>query len=144
MYPSKDCKGLEKRIFNMYDLNGDGYISFRELMTVMYVMSDGTPEQNLRQIYRVCVKWLAIHCLIYLGSYSILCNYRFDTNGDGVVTRKELKNFVKDVHTLFSAQELESIQEDPSCSSERLSDVAWEEMDRDHDGLVTEVATLLP
>jgi Ca2+-binding EF-hand superfamily protein len=53
VYPSKDYAKIEKRIFNMYDKNGDGTISFRELMLVMFVMSDGTPEQNLRQIFKV-------------------------------------------------------------------------------------------
>ncbi len=44
---------LEKRIFNMYDSNGDGLISFKELMVVMFIMSSGTPEENLRRIFRV-------------------------------------------------------------------------------------------
>jgi Ca2+-binding EF-hand superfamily protein len=39
----------------MYDKNRDGTISFRELMAVMYVMSNGTPEDNLREIFRVLV-----------------------------------------------------------------------------------------
>ena len=45
----------------------DGLISFSELMIVMYVMSSGTPEENLRRIFRV-----------------------FDANGDGHVTRFNL------------------------------------------------------
>lgn len=52
-YPTKDYVKIEKRLFNMYDTNGDGTISFRELMMAVYVMSDGTAEQNLRQIFRV-------------------------------------------------------------------------------------------
>ena len=48
-----ECDKLAKRIFNMYDKNRDGTISFRELMAVMYVMSNGTPEDNLREIFRV-------------------------------------------------------------------------------------------
>ena len=51
-YP-RDFDRIERRIFNIYDKNGDGTISFRELMTVMFIMSEGTPEQNLRQIFRV-------------------------------------------------------------------------------------------
>ena len=37
----------------MYDRDGDGSISFREFMIAIFIMSDGTPEQNLRQIFRV-------------------------------------------------------------------------------------------
>ena len=51
-YPSKNYQKIEKRLFNLYDKNGDGSISFREFMTVMYIMSSGTPEENLRQIFR--------------------------------------------------------------------------------------------
>ena len=52
-FPNRDYAHLEKRIFNMYDENRDGMISFREFMVVLYVMSNGTPEENLKQIFRV-------------------------------------------------------------------------------------------
>ena len=34
----------------MYDTNGDGHIDFREFMIVLYIMSNGTPEENLKQV----------------------------------------------------------------------------------------------
>ena len=46
-------------------------------MTVLYVMSSGTPEQNLQQIFRV-----------------------FDINNDGKISLAELKKIVKDLFTL--------------------------------------------
>lgn len=52
-FPAQDYDVLEKRIFNMYDEDRDGQISFRELMVVMYVMSSGSPEENLQRIFRV-------------------------------------------------------------------------------------------
>ena len=52
-YPNTNVKNIRKRMFNMYDKDRDGHITFRELMMVMYIMSNGTPEQNLRQIFRV-------------------------------------------------------------------------------------------
>ena len=52
-FPERDFDILEKRIFHMYDKNGDGKISFVELMTVMYIMASGTPEDNLKQIFRM-------------------------------------------------------------------------------------------
>ena len=48
-YPGRNLERLEKRIFNMYDENRDGRISFAEFMVVMYVMSNGTPEENFKQ-----------------------------------------------------------------------------------------------
>ncbi len=59
-FPNRRGKGyetLEKRIFNMYDENKDGHISFAEFMVVMYVLSNGTPEENLRQIFRMYVRF---------------------------------------------------------------------------------------
>jgi len=49
-YPNTDTEKLEKHIFRMYDSNSDGYIDFREFMVVLYIMSNGTPEANLKQV----------------------------------------------------------------------------------------------
>ena len=48
-------------------------------MTVLYVMSSGTPEQNLQQIFRV-----------------------FDINNDGKISVAELKKIVKDLFHLIN------------------------------------------
>ncbi len=55
----------------MYDSNGDGHIDFREFMFVLYIMSNGSPEENLKQIFRI-----------------------FDINGDGAISKKELIRFI--------------------------------------------------
>ena len=49
-FPDSDTAKLESHIFRMYDKNGDGHIDFREFMIVLYVMSNGTPEENLKQV----------------------------------------------------------------------------------------------
>merc|ERR1719244_963484 len=50
-YPGTDTEKLERHIFRMYDTNKDGHIDFREFMIVLYVMSNGSPEENLKQIF---------------------------------------------------------------------------------------------
>merc|ERR1712051_1143388 len=52
-YPGADTEKLERHIFRMYDSNKDGHIDFREFMIVLYIMSNGSPEENLKQIFRV-------------------------------------------------------------------------------------------
>ena len=52
-YPSKDYSKIEQKLFNMYDVDRNGTINFKEFMMALYIMSEGTPEQNLRQIFRV-------------------------------------------------------------------------------------------
>ena len=48
-------------------------------MAVLYVMSSGTPEENLQQIFRV-----------------------FDINNDGKISVAELKKIVKDLFCLIN------------------------------------------
>ena len=69
-HPGRNLERLEKRIFNMYDENRDGRISFAEFMVVMYVMSNGTPEENFRQIFRI-----------------------LDADGNGVITLRAGRGF---------------------------------------------------
>ena len=49
-FPDANTDKLESHIFRMYDTNGDGHIDFREFMIVLYIMSNGTPEENLKQV----------------------------------------------------------------------------------------------
>merc|ERR1711963_886182 len=84
-YPGTDTEKLERHIFRMYDTNKDGHIDFREFMIVLYVMSNGSPEENLKQIFRV-----------------------FDINNDGSISLKELQRIVKDLFHLINEKNAES------------------------------------
>ena len=59
-FPESDTAKLESHIFRMYDKNGDGHIDFREFMIVLYVMSNGTPEENLKQVCKFFDKTLGL------------------------------------------------------------------------------------
>jgi len=108
-YPTADTDKLEKHIFRMYDANNDGKIDFKEFMVVLYVMSNGSAEENLRQIFRI-----------------------FDINSDGTISQKELQKIVKDLFHLLKKDG------DPKKESEDfLAETAFKEMDEDGDGKVT-------
>merc|ERR1719200_65042 len=77
-YPGANVDKLTKHIWRMYDANNDGSIDFRELMMVLYIMSDGTPEQNLKQIFKI-----------------------FDLNNDGKINQEEMNKITKDLSKLF-------------------------------------------
>ena len=63
----------------MSDINENIEISsYREFMVVLYVMSNGSAEENLRQIFRI-----------------------FDINSDGTISQKELQKIVKDLFHLL-------------------------------------------
>merc|ERR1712142_1379719 len=108
-YPGTDTEKLERHIFRMYDTNKDGHIDFREFMIVLYVMSNGTPEENLKQIFRV-----------------------FDINNDGFISLKELQRIVKDLFHLINEENADE------ASQELLAQSAFNEMDENHDGQVSE------
>jgi len=109
-FPDHDRDKLESHIFRMYDKNGDGHIDFREFMIVLYIMSNGTPEENLKQIFRI-----------------------FDINNDGTLEPKELDRLVKDLFQMFTKKD------NPDRSShEDLANKAFQEMDANADGRVTQ------
>merc|ERR1719499_1659069 len=93
----------------MYDTNKDGHIDFREFMIVLYIMSNGSPEENMKQIFRV-----------------------FDINNDGTITLKELQKIVKDLFLLINETNADK------ASQEVLVKTAFHEMDENHDGAVTQ------
>ena len=120
-YPSMDVNKLEKHIFRMYDENNDGVIDFKEFMMILYIMSAGTPEENLTQIFRI-----------------------FDKDNDGTVTEKEMVKLVRDLCKVFEMAGRENDEEAGECqrlfkqnSKKNVALMAFKEMDKDSDGKVT-------
>ena len=109
-YPGVQTEALEKHIFRMYDRNSDGFIDFKEFMVLLYIMSSGTPEQNLEQIFRI-----------------------FDINGDGTISWKEMQNIVTDLFQIFSNED-----NPEQASNEAIASMAFDEMDSDLDGNITQ------
>jgi len=109
-FPDRDLGKIESHIFRMYDKNGDGHIDFREFMIVLYIMSNGTPEENLKQIFRI-----------------------FDINNDGTLEPKELDKLVKDLFQMFTKKDNPDM-----ASHEDLANKAFQEMDANSDGRVTQ------
>ena len=121
-YPAMDIVKLENRIFRMYDVDGDGTIDFKEFMIVLYIMSAGTPEENLGKIFQI-----------------------FDKNKDGSITQVEMVKLVKDLGSFFQTpcedkndaddQEIQKLFRGNSKKNVAL--MAFKEMDKDSDGRVT-------
>ena len=52
-YPGVKTKKLSRHVFRMYDTNGDGSVDFKEFILALDILNNGTPKQNLKQIFRV-------------------------------------------------------------------------------------------
>ena len=89
--------------------NNDGYIDFTEFMLIFFIMSDGSPEEVLKSIFRM-----------------------FDVNSDGTITMKEMTKLIKDMYGLLK-------EEDPNLAARDLvAKSAFAEMDENQDGKVTD------
>jgi len=75
-------------VWRIYDTNMDGEIDFREFMVALHVMSSGSLEENLEQIFRV-----------------------FDINNDGRIERKELRRVIKDLSKIAKIDKEEVTRE---------------------------------
>merc|ERR1711874_956667 len=72
--PKSSRKKLRSHLWRIYDLNMDGIVDFKEFMLVLQVMSDGSAEENLKQIFRF-----------------------FDVNLNGYIDKVELERVVRDL-----------------------------------------------
>jgi len=116
-YPAKDYSKIEQKLFNMYDVDRNGTINFKEFMMALYIMSEGTPEQNLRQIFRV-----------------------FDESNDGKIDVKEMKKFIKNIEDLITDSEWKTsgMTRRDSHKKKTMVDQAFAEMDLNNDGYINE------
>ena len=107
--PKKDAKLLDEHFFRIYDQNDDGEIDFTEFMTVVNIMNEGTPEENLERIFRV-----------------------FDVDSDGVITKEEMVQIVASMFNLLK-------KDNPKIAAKEfiVSCSAFEESDTDKDGSIT-------
>jgi len=107
--PAKDAAKMDDHVFRIYDKNNDGVIDFVEFMVVYHIMSEGAPEEVLRQLFRV-----------------------FDVNNDGSINNKEMKRLVKDMMGL-----IKDVDNPEEATKEMIASSAFSEMDKDEDGKVT-------
>ena len=98
-------KRIRSHLWRIYDLNLDGVVDFNEFIQVLSVMSNGTPQQNLKQIFRF-----------------------FDVNLNGFIEKMEMEKVVRDLlefdcnnpHASEIAER--AFQEMTDTDSERISE----------------------
>ena len=78
-------------------------------MLVVYGLSRGSTEENLRQIFRLT-----------------------DVNDDGIVTKEELRNIVNDILLLSDERRMSQAK-----AKDHIVDKAFDDMDMSKDGSIT-------
>ena len=41
-------------MFEAFDANNDGYIDFKELMVIFYLLNNGRPEEKTKHVFQLC------------------------------------------------------------------------------------------
>lgn len=106
--PGKDIQKMEDHVFRVFDTDGSGSIDFPEFCVVYHTLTEGPPDQCLKNIFKV-----------------------FDCNNDGEISQAEMKRLVKDMYVLLQ-------EEDMYMTEETISKSTFAEMDRNGDGRITE------
>ena len=116
----------------MIHTDGDGHIDFREFMLALYVLSNGTPEENLKQVKNWDLASFKSSARWYF-QMSVLQIFRiFDIDRDGTVSQKEVTRIVKDLFHLVKKED-----NPDNVTLEAMAIKAFKEMDIDEDGQVT-------
>ena len=76
IFTTKPPETISKKLFNSFDLNKDGFVSFRELMTSLSLIMKGTNEEKLKWLFRI-----------------------YDLDDDGRITMDEVFDVVESMHT---------------------------------------------
>ena len=79
-YSQTNSAQLESHISRAYDMNGDGYIDFKEFLTVLYIFGGGEPREKLTQVFRI-----------------------FDFHDDGYLRKEEVQKIVRDMFHLLGS-----------------------------------------
>lgn len=108
-FPGVDVNRLEKHIFRMFDKDGSGSIDFKEFMVILFIMTNGSAEDNLKQIFRI-----------------------FDMDRDGRISREEMYRICRDLSYMISY-----VENPKGYHPDTLGNMAFMEMDTNHDGFVT-------
>jgi len=109
-YPGANTNKLSDHVFRMYDTNGDGSVDFKEFCVALDIFTNGSPEQNLKQIFKV-----------------------LDVNNDGKIHIMELIEVVRDIFKLARESNPDSEE-----NWDTLAGAAFAEMDVNTDGEITE------
>ena len=69
-FSTEEASKVEKHIYRIYDINGDGVIDFHEFMTVFMILTGDEPQPVLEKIFLI-----------------------FDVDNTGVITKVRLDYF---------------------------------------------------
>ena len=107
LFPNGDESKFVEHAFKNFDVDGDGFVDFREFMMAMSITSRGEPEQRLEWAFSM-----------------------YDLDGDGCITRKEMLEIVRSVQRMVGNN---TDMVDNTTPEERVDQI-FAQMDKNQDG----------
>ncbi|XP_014203258.1 neuronal calcium sensor 1-like [Copidosoma floridanum] len=108
LFPLGDSRKYAEIVFNSFDEDKDGLVSFGDLLKGLASIIKGSADQKLAWIFRL-----------------------YDLNGDGCITRHELRTGISAIYEMVkSAQTIE-------CAVDRHVNRLFNKMDLNRDGVIS-------
>jgi len=109
-FPAGNAEQFSDHIFRTLDIDGNGYLDFKEFLLAIDIMSDGTPEEKLKWAFRV-----------------------FDVAGNDVIYPEEMTKVVQAIYAMLGT----SVISQTETAEERANRI-FVQMDQNKDGHLTE------
>ena len=115
-FPFGDPSKFAAFVFKVFDGNADGYISFQEFITALSITSRGTIDEKIDWAFAL-----------------------YDLDRDGCISRVEMLLIIKSIYSITNIQSYCTLMNvaDDHISAEQRVDKIFEEMDFNHDGMIT-------
>ena len=108
-YSDCDIKKLDDYVYRMYDKNKDGFVDFKEFTIVLYMLSSGSPEDKLLQIFDI-----------------------FDINRTGFISQLAMTKMVREMYNVIDIRE-----RPPGMNPISFANFIFNDMDSNRDGQIS-------
>ncbi|XP_037788608.1 Kv channel-interacting protein 1-like isoform X2 [Penaeus monodon] len=110
-FPQGDATAYAHYVFNAFDVEQQGSISFEEFVTILSELSRGSVTEKLRWAFNL-----------------------YDINGDGYITKEEMLDIVTAIYSLVGRNAIPAVEEN---TTQEHVDRIFEKLDINGDGMVT-------
>ncbi|XP_053394764.1 hippocalcin-like protein 1 isoform X2 [Mercenaria mercenaria] len=104
-----DASSFAYHLFRSFDMNGDGYVDFREFIIGLSVSGSDNPDKKLKWAFRM-----------------------YDIDGNGRISKNEMNCILRDIYKMTNA-----MVSDELGSPEQITDKFFTKFDLDGDGQIS-------
>uniref|UniRef100_A0A0N5AYC6 Neuronal calcium sensor 2 n=1 Tax=Syphacia muris TaxID=451379 RepID=A0A0N5AYC6_9BILA len=96
-FPSGSAEDFCEHVFRTFDVDGSGYIDFKEFLLTINVTSSGTPQQKLEWTFKM-----------------------YDINNDGTIDEKEMISIIEAIYEMLGPEATKSATDPPRIKAKKI------------------------